>query len=300
MKQFAILFAAFIFTASFTVASFAQTATLNKKDSNSALLTDWGVRLSIQENNFNTSLKLEYDGENYKGLVKAAPGESPVYNSLSDSPLKNVVIKADNTFTADITFNYGKKMEGTMTGKLEAEKLSGELNLPGLGKISYWGGKNRKGCAKADRIPMICGAVEEAEINEEGEYRFEYLMDVRTAACVDEYDSEEIENAKIQNMFRELDDQLVCSSNHLSIKPGGLLKLAVSAYFNDFITNAVTKWKMDVNNIDAADDKTVLDFIEDQIKQFGNDSALVSKLQGYKARILKAGGRYNKYKELNK
>jgi hypothetical protein len=306
MKKIAILFVAFIFTVLFSITSFAQAATINKKDNSSSLLTRWGVVILVSGKEIRSTLELEQDGEIYKGLVKAAPNATVYSTSLGESPLKNIVITAGNTFTADITFNIipfgenGKKIEGAMTGKLESEKLSGEINLPGFGKISYWGGKSRKGCANANLIESICMSVGETIADEDGVFRYEYEKDLRNAACVDEFDSDEITNTKIQNMLRELDEKLVCNTSRLAIRNGSLLKLAVASNFGDFIANAINKWKINVNKIDAADNSTVLDFIEDQLEKNGNEPKIVSQLQGYKTRILKAGGRYNKYKELNK
>lgn len=280
--------------------------TIPDSNGKSSLLTRWGIVISLSGKEIRSTLELEKVGESYKGAIKATTGATAYSTSLGESPLKNIVVKTDNSFTADITFNLipfgetAKKIEGAITGKLVAEKLIGELNLPGFGKTLYWGGKSRKGCANADVIASICGSVGEVEVNEEGEYGFEYPIELRKASCVDEFDSEEVANLKIQNMFRELDDKLVCISNHLAIKPGGLLKLAVAAYFGDFIANSINKWKINVNKIDAADNATVLDFIEDQLLINAREPSLVSKLKSYKERILKAGGRYNKYKELNK
>lgn len=135
MKRLAILSATFIFVALLSIATFAQTATEEAKKE-SPLLAEWSVSFSAQGQEIPGTFKLEKDGENFKGSVNTELGESP---------LKNIKIKDDNTFTADITVNaQGQTFEGTMTGKLEGDKLSGELNLSGLGAVPYSGKKAEK------------------------------------------------------------------------------------------------------------------------------------------------------------
>ena len=135
MKKLAILTATFIFVALFSVAAFAQ-ATSDDKKKDSPLLDSWDITFSAPGQDIPGTFKLEKDGDNYKGAVNTELGEAP---------LKNIKIKDDNTFTADITVNVqGQTMEGTINGKLEAEKLSGELTLPSFGAIPYSGKKAEK------------------------------------------------------------------------------------------------------------------------------------------------------------
>lgn len=140
MKKLAILCAAFIFVALFTISGVAQENASNppaksedsKKDDKNPFLTPWDVTIAAPGQELPGKFKIEKDGEGYKGSVTTAMGEAP---------LKNIKIK-DNTFTADISVNaQGQQFEGTMSGKVEAEKLSGEINLPGVGSIPYTGKK---------------------------------------------------------------------------------------------------------------------------------------------------------------
>lgn len=136
MKKFAILSVTFIFVALFSVLSFAQaTSTDTKKES--SLLASWEVTFSAPGQDVPGTLKLEKDGDNFKGIVNTA--------MTGDSTLKNIKVKDDNTFTADISVNVqGQTFDGTMTGKLDGETLSGELNLSGLGAVPYSGKKAEK------------------------------------------------------------------------------------------------------------------------------------------------------------
>jgi hypothetical protein len=143
MRKLAILSAVFIITALFTTASFAQSEPTtppakseNSKKAESALVADWDVTISAPGQDLAGILKLEKDGDNYKGSV---------LTDLGEAPLKNIKINDDNTFTAEMTASVqGQVFEGTITGKLADEKISGEINLSGLGAITYSGKKAEK------------------------------------------------------------------------------------------------------------------------------------------------------------
>ena len=133
MKKLTILFAAFIFVALFSVAGVAQEKTEEKKES--ALVATWDITIAAPGTDLPGTFKFEKDGDNHKGSVSTAMG---------DVPLKNIKI-TDDSFTADITANVqGQTMEGTMTGKVVDGKISGDINLNGLGAIPYSGKKAEK------------------------------------------------------------------------------------------------------------------------------------------------------------
>lgn len=144
MKKNAILCVTFIFVALFAVSVSAQgnsttppTKSEEKKsDDKSPLLANWDVNISAQGQDIPGTLKLEKDGDALKGSLTT---------DLADTPFKNIKINADNTFTAEMTANIqGQSFEGTVTGKLDGEKLSGEISLSGLGAFPYTGKKSAK------------------------------------------------------------------------------------------------------------------------------------------------------------
>jgi hypothetical protein len=131
MKKLAILSAAFVLVALIGVSASAM-----RMAEDNALLATWDVTISAPGMELPGTFKLEKDGENFKGAVNTEMGEVP---------LKNIKIKDDNSFTADITANVqGQTMEGTMNGKVTDGKISGEINLAGLGSIPYSGKKAEK------------------------------------------------------------------------------------------------------------------------------------------------------------
>jgi hypothetical protein len=152
MNKFVKIFVAFVFVALFAMSATAQNKTDNsnnkpsdkpatqpevkkeepKKEEKNPLLNKWSLIISAPGQDLDGTLTLEKDGDNYMGSVMTVFGEAP---------LKNIKIK-DNTFTADITVNVqGQTMEGTMTGKIEEGKLTGDINLPGFPSVPYSGKK---------------------------------------------------------------------------------------------------------------------------------------------------------------
>ncbi len=141
MKKSATLLTAIIFCVLFALSAFAQDnsgtppATKSedtKKSDTNPFLTDWEVSIAAPGQTLTGKLKIEKDGEIFKGILTT---------EIGDSMMKNVVIK-DNAFTGDISVNaQGQAFEGTISGKVEEDKLSGEINLAGLGAISYTGKK---------------------------------------------------------------------------------------------------------------------------------------------------------------
>ncbi len=114
--------------------SFAKSAEFAKYE-DSPLIATWEISISAPGQELPGTLKLEKDGEGFKGAVNTDMGEAP---------LKDIKIP-DNSFTSGITVNVqGQTMEGTLNGKLEDGKLKGELTLPSFGAISYTGKKSEK------------------------------------------------------------------------------------------------------------------------------------------------------------
>lgn len=144
MKKFAILSTALFIAVLLTVSVSAQTGPATppanksedlKKDEGNPLVTEWDVNIAAPGQDLAGTLKIEKDGEGFKGKVITDYGEAP---------LKNIKISGDS-FTGDMTANVqGQSFEGSITGKLADGKLTGEINLAGLGSIPYTGKKPEK------------------------------------------------------------------------------------------------------------------------------------------------------------
>lgn len=144
MKKLLFIFAAiFISTLSITTAS-AQPGTeapkpkaeepkkTDDKKAESPVLSKWDVVISAPGQDYAGVLKIEKTTEGYKGSVTTELGEAPLGS-----------IKVDgDSFTSTIVVNaMGQMIEGTMSGKVKDGKISGDMNLSGLGSILYTGKK---------------------------------------------------------------------------------------------------------------------------------------------------------------
>ncbi len=130
---------AFVFIALFAVSGSAQKTVEpakpkadDTKKTESALLTKWDVVISAPGQDYVGVLKFEKSGEAYKGSVTTELGEAP---------LSGVKIDGDS-FTSSITVHaQGQTIEGTMNGKAKDGKITGQMELDGIGTIPYTGGR---------------------------------------------------------------------------------------------------------------------------------------------------------------
>jgi len=138
-KQFA-LFAAFIILAFFAVSASAQGKPVEPpkpkieepKKTESSLLAKWAVVISAPDQEYIGTLLLEKSGDGFKGSVTTELGEAP---------LGNIKIDGDS-FSGTILANIqGQSFDGTIAGKLKDGKITGEINLNGIGAIPYTGKK---------------------------------------------------------------------------------------------------------------------------------------------------------------
>lgn len=104
-----------------------------KKAADSPIVANWDVTVTAPGQELPGMLKLEKDGDGFKGALVTDMGEAP---------LKNIKITEDS-FTSEMTaIIQGQTFEGTMSGKLADGKLTGEINLSGIGAIPYTGQKS--------------------------------------------------------------------------------------------------------------------------------------------------------------
>lgn len=145
-------------------------------------------------------------------------------------------------------------------------------------------------CSDPKKLRGLCmnvGAFDE-EPEPSGRYIWTYQRKILEAACVDlEKDSEEVIAQKISRVWNENEDSLVCSSTRFDVPRGNILKFAVNMKFTAFIGDMI-QWKVNLNKVDATDNKTVLDYIEDQIQR--NKGYSVEQTLNMYYRVLREAG----------
>ena len=126
------------------------------------------------------------------------------------------------------------------------------------------------GCANETARRGICAAVSNRDQTETEpqKYPYRYQRKIFEASCVDMYrDSDEEIARKVSAMWAKNADKLTCTDTSFDVEKGSIIKYAVNAKFENFIYDVIS-WKVDLNRIDESDNRTVLDYIQDQIRSY--------------------------------
>jgi hypothetical protein len=122
-------------------------------------------------------------------------------------------------------------------------------------------------CPNQINAMQLCNAVSDQlyESDESTGNKYSYQTKIYKGSCVEPGDSQEIIQAKVQIFWNKYHESLNCTQLGFSIKDGHILKLAVERNSKDFINDVIRKWKLSLNHVDPADQKTVLDYIETEL-----------------------------------
>jgi hypothetical protein len=150
------------------------------------------------------------------------------------------------------------------------------------------------GCPDLEKIGNICLNLTNftKDPAPRGEYSYMYQRKIYDAACVDlQKDSEALMKRKIQEMWRIDERQprprMTCNNLQFDVASGNILKFAVRKRFQEFLEDAVW-WGVHLNRVDASDQRTVLDYVKDELDRTSHPSTR-STLQAY-YQILREGG----------
>ena len=104
-----------------------------------------------------------------------------------------------------------------------------------------------------------------------GMYMYEEM--VHTEAGVDPGDGPDQVREKIQQFWLNNRDQLACQQLGFSVIRGNVAKLAFERSSNHVINDFIRRWNLDLNFIDPADGKSVLDYVEGELEKSRGTSA---------------------------
>lgn len=139
----------------------------------------------------------------------------------------------------------------------------------------------------------FCGAVEVSVLENNptrDEVLYRYQTMVYEAAGVSPDDSLEVAYAKSRAFMDANHSSLICNTLNFNPRNGNIYKLAVARQFDGFIHDALDNWHLDLNQVDVADGKTVLDYIADRRATAGPTYART--LDRYYTRFRAAGARH--------
>jgi hypothetical protein len=98
-----------------------------------------------------------------------------------------------------------------------------------------------------------------------------YEIELFKMSCVNNTDSDSTKRRKVKVMWEQYKLLFTCESNGFMVKDGNILKLSVHANFTAFLDGLVKDFDIDINYIDPADGKNVLDFTKDEIDRLTNE-----------------------------
>lgn len=123
--------------------------------------------------------------------------------------------------------------------------------------------------------------------------KYVYQTKIYKAACVEPTDTPEVMRMKVQNFWNKYHSGLNCSQLGFSVRNGHILKLAVEKNSRDFINDAIRKWKISLNHVDPADQKTVLDYISSELDR-AKGTSMEPVIQRYFTLFRSNGAKYQR------
>lgn len=178
--------------------------------------------------------------------------------------------------------------------RTDAMTLSGGGSVAGYGEftgvaVALQGRKIENACPNPGRMDRLCQYLRDKTKDQtpNSDYNFEFQRIVYDASCVDYVgDSDEEISEKVNAMWDRYGESLRCGPMGLP-STGSPLRYAIHVSFNEFITEALSVWKLDLNKIE--DGQTMLDFLDYRIER--SSGAVKRDLQLYRESFISAGAK---------
>lgn len=133
------------------------------------------------------------------------------------------------------------------------------------------------------QFTTVCNSIYAKKDAIEGsQFGFQFQEDLWEMSCAKVgIDSPEQAKRKIQCMWNKYKEEFRCDGHSdVTLDNANVLKFSVDTGFSEFLFAAVKKYELDVNFKDPTDGKTILDFVEAQLKYYRN-STFTSKANEY-------------------
>lgn len=144
-------------------------------------------------------------------------------------------------------------------------------------------------CPNEGRMDRLCQYIanKAKDTMPNTDFNFTYQRIVYEAACVDYInDSEQEISQKVRSMWGRFGNNLRCGPMGVPAT-GSPLRYAIHTAFNEFITEAISLWKLDLNRIENG--MTMLDFLDDRIAK--TSGILKQDLLNYRQGFLRQGAK---------
>jgi hypothetical protein len=143
-------------------------------------------------------------------------------------------------------------------------------------------------------VQELCAGVMSQTLENEPQHDsvlYMYQSEIYDAAGVVRRDTEAQVNAKVRKLLNANMPRLLCTGIGAVPNNGNLLKTAVSRMSDDFIDYVLEDWKLDLNQVDAVDGRTVLEHIALKRDSYRPDQAPYRIFQRYYERFRAAGAK---------
>lgn len=147
---------------------------------------------------------------------------------------------------------------------------------------------------RALNMADLCASVESQTLELEPRHPLvmhQYETMLFDAGGVLPQDDEATVARKMRALFAARMPEMLCHPVNFYPQDGNILKLAVARQSMPFIDEVVTLWKVNLNQIDKADNATVLDYIARKRAEAGSNRRLVEVYQQFYDRFRAAGAR---------
>lgn len=149
------------------------------------------------------------------------------------------------------------------------------------------------GCADKAKLEKIClDVLSKSSAPDESPFQYSYEMKLHAAACANpEIENEEAVNRKIRAMWKRLENDLICNTTDFDVPRGSILKYAVKMRAFDLVSQAAESWKVNLNRVDEADGRTLLDYVRSEIEK-NKGTNLEPVLKGYYKVLQRSGAKH--------
>lgn len=116
---------------------------------------------------------------------------------------------------------------------------------------------------------------------EQKDYAFEKKL-WEISGVDEKNDSQLVIVAKVQKLFDKQWGWFKCNHMAFGVQDGNIFKYSVNRYFYEFIDFMVEMYSIDINRPDPSDNKTLLDFVTDEIAHYQrmtNSATVIKKLE---------------------
>ena len=108
---------------------------------------------------------------------------------------------------------------------------------------------------------------------------FKFAEQLEEMACVDrKTDNALVVKAKVQRLWNTYYSAFYCDATGFSVENGNITKYSVFKNFPSFIDYVVKHYGLNINKPDVADGKTLLDYVQDEIRRMEGLSGQAQKV----------------------